>query len=255
MALETINKKDYEGKGVRNQSDVPGLTAEEMKAAVEQIVIEVAIPKINEIILYLLESGATKEDLQNLLVEAGSVTSVFGRAGAVKPEENDYTAEMVHAAKERHAENHKTGGADALSASDIGAAEKLHAHGNISGEGKIGNTNGKVIMTGLGGVLEAKEKADCGFILPPATKDIVGEFTAEDNVVYFGHNIMNFIFSCDAEKTASCHGWVVFDAPGIISLSGFDFIDDPDDIASAEEGSRWEFDLAYGCLIIRKRSE
>ena len=99
MELFKITEGDLFGKGVLGQPEVPGLSAEEMQAAVEEIVREVAIPKINEIIEFLIEHGATQEDLQKLLLEAGSVTSVFGRAGAVKAQKGDYTAEMVGAAE------------------------------------------------------------------------------------------------------------------------------------------------------------
>ena len=47
MALKKITDADLEGKGVKGQADVPGLTAEEMQRAVEQIVREVVIPVLN----------------------------------------------------------------------------------------------------------------------------------------------------------------------------------------------------------------
>ena len=255
MAIEKIKESDLSGKGVMGQPEIPGLSASEMQAAVEQITREVVIPKINELIEYFIESGATKEDLQNLLIEAGSVTSVFGRAGAVKAQKGDYSAEMVGAAAEKHASEHGTGGSDPIALEDIGAAKSGHVHGNISTDGKIGKQNGMVVMTGLDGVLEAKGKSELGFVFEAAKENISGEFTAEDNKEYFGEEIGDFIFNCDSEKTAKCHGWVTFGVPGTIEMNGFDFIDDADEMTAATEGSRWEFDLAYGCLIIRKRSE
>ncbi len=254
MELKRIEKSDLEGMGVRNQAEVPGLSAEKMKESVEEIA-RFAIDKINEIIEYLGENGATQDDLEKLLIKAGSVSSVFGRSGSVRAQKGDYTAEMVGAAKNEHSAQHKKGGNDPISAKDIDAAEKEHSHGNISAEGKIGETNGKILMTGLDGVIEAQAKEDCGFILPPLHESISGRFTAEDNRIYFGSGITDFIMNCDEEKNASCHGWVIFGEPGNIEMNGFDFIDDPDGIAFAAEGSRWEFDLEYGCLIIRKRSE
>lgn len=53
MELNKITENDLEGKGVIGQPDVPGLSAEEMQAKVEEIVRSVAIVKINEIIDYL----------------------------------------------------------------------------------------------------------------------------------------------------------------------------------------------------------
>ena len=99
MELRKIEESDLAGKGVRGQADVPGLSAEEMQEKIEEIA-RFAIEKINEIIEYLAQNGASKEDLQNLLIKAGSVSSVFGRAGDVKPKKGDYNAEMVGAAKE-----------------------------------------------------------------------------------------------------------------------------------------------------------
>ena len=49
MAFTRIKDSDLAGKGVKDQSTVPGLSAEEMKASVEQIVREVAIPGVNRL--------------------------------------------------------------------------------------------------------------------------------------------------------------------------------------------------------------
>jgi hypothetical protein len=255
MELEKILESDLAGKGVIGQPDVPGLPPEEMQKKVEEIVREIAIPKINEIIEYIAGKVATQEDLEKLLIEAGSVTSVFGRAGAVKAMAGDYTAEMVGAAAVKHAEQHGTNGSDPIKPEKIGAAAEKHAHGNISSEGTIGDQNGKIVVTGLNGKLEAKEKSEVGFILPAVIKNITGAFTAENNVFYEGNGISDFVFNCDSEKLASCHGFLTFGTPGTISMSGFDFIDDPDGISTAKAGSRWEFDLERGCLLIAKRSE
>ena len=239
MELEVIKETDLEGKGVFGQPDVPGLSTEDMQKAVEQIVREIAIPKINEVIEYIAGKVATQEDLEKLLIESGSVTSVFGRAGAIKAKKGDYSAEMVGAAEEIHAKQHFSGGKDPIKPEDIGAAKNVHIHGNITGDGKI----------------EAVAKENSGFVLPEITKEFGGNVVAEDNVVYFGDGISDFVFICDENKTARCHGWVTFGIPGTIEIDeSFYFVDDPDEIKTAEEGSRWEFDLERGCLIIRKRS-
>lgn len=255
MELNKITDNDLEGKGVVGQPDVPGLSAKDMQKAVEQIVREIAIPKINEVIEYIAGEVATQEDLEKLILKSGSVTSVFGRAGAIRARKGDYTPEMVGAAEERHAAQHFAEGIDPINPQDIDAADRIHIHGNISNDGKIGEANGMVLMTGLSGKIEAVEKENSGFILPPAAKDFSGNVTAENAVVYFGDGISDFIFNCDEEKTASCHGWITFGTPGTVNMTGFDFIDDPEEIRTATAGSRWEFDLERGCLIIRKRSE
>ncbi len=255
MELNKITEKELLGKGVFGQPDVPGLTAAEMQKKVEEIVREIAIPKINEVIEFIVGKVATKEDLEKLLIEAGAVTTVFGRAGAVKARTGDYTAKMVGAAEEKHAAEHFLGGSDPVKAEDIGAAKTEHVHGNITEDGKIGETNGMILMTGFSGKIEAVSKENTGFILPPKEKGITGSFTAEDQIIYYGDGVSDFIFSCDSNKTARCHGWITFGAPGTIEMIGFDYIEDPEEIKTAEAGSRWEFDLERGCLIIRKRSE
>ena len=47
MAVEIITEADLKGKGVMGQPDVPGLSAAEMQAKVEEIVRSVVIPKVN----------------------------------------------------------------------------------------------------------------------------------------------------------------------------------------------------------------
>ena len=68
MELEKILEKDLAGKGVLGQPEVPGLSALDMQKAVEQIVREIAIPKINEVIEYIAGKVATQEDLEKLLI-------------------------------------------------------------------------------------------------------------------------------------------------------------------------------------------
>ena len=255
MDINKITEEEIRQNSVVGMAEVPGLPAQEMQYRIEQLVREIAIPKINEVIEYIAGKVATQEDLEKLLIDSGSVTSVFGRAGAVVAKSGDYTPEMVGAAAKSHAKEHSSEGKDPIKPENIGAAEKEHVHGNITEDGKIGNANGMVLMTGLGGKIEAKAKADSGFVLPAEVVPVTGEFTAENNKIYFGNDISDFIFNCDSAKIANCRGFVTFGTPGRIELKGFDFVDDSDDIKTAAAGSRWEFDLSYGCLIIRKRSE
>ena len=70
----------------------------------------------------------TKKYADNIAAQAGAVTSVFGRAGAVAAQSGDYTAEQVGAAPAAHASQHTTGGSDPLTASDVGAAPSSHTH-------------------------------------------------------------------------------------------------------------------------------
>ena len=244
MELNKITERDLEGKGVLGQPEIPGLSANEMQEKVEEIVRSVAIAKINEIIDYLKEHGATKNDLEEIVVAAGAVTSVFGRRGAVLPQEGDYTPEMIGAAKEKHSEEHFFGGKDPIDPEKIGAAKEEHNHGNI------GNTNGKIVVTGIGGVLEAKDKNEIGFVTNPvlvATSGAVS-VTVENNreYEYTGVSALNLV-GADAE----CHGTVVFgnNAPAI-SVTGFK-ANGGDDISKAAANETWEFSC-YKKMIIWK---
>ena len=160
MAFEKITEEDLEGKGVTGQPDIPGLSASEMQEKMEEIVRSVVIPAINNMIDEIVTTLATKEELARIVIQAGAVTSVFGRAGNVTAEAGDYTAAQVGAAPAQHKNQHKTNGSDPLSASDIGAAPAAHTHGNITKDGYIGDVNGKLLMTGLNGLITALTKAE-----------------------------------------------------------------------------------------------
>lgn len=54
-----------------------------------------------------------------------------------------------------HKGSHSTGGSDALSPTDIGAAAASHAHGNVTSDGKVGSTSGVPLITGAAGVIQA----------------------------------------------------------------------------------------------------
>ncbi|MBR2639424.1 MAG: hypothetical protein IKL18_06240 [Oscillospiraceae bacterium] len=248
MALEKILESDLAGKGVLGQPDVPGLSAEKMQEKVEEIVRSVAIVKINEIIEYLLENGATKTDLEDIVLAAGAVTSVHGRRGNVVSETGDYTPEQVGAAPEKHAEQHNLGGSDPLDLSAAGISGVDHVHGNIDSEGKIGSQNGKILMTGIGGTIEAKEKEESGLVPKPilvATSGTVS-MTVEDNREYEYTGVTNLVM---VGAEVKCHGFVNFgsSAPSI-SVTGF-AKSGGDDVAGAKALEIWEFSCDNGYII------
>ena len=219
-----------------------------MQAKIEEIVRSVAIVKINEIIEYLVEHGATKEDLEDVVVAAGAVTSVYGRRGNVVSQKGDYTAEQVGAAPEKHATQHLTGGSDPIDFAAAGLAKANHVHGNITNDGKVGTQNGKILMTGIGGVVEAKNKEDVGLMIPPVLVATSGNIsmTVEDNreYEYTGVTSLNIVGA-----KVSCHGFVTFgsSAPSI-SVTGFTK-SAGDDIASAKANEVWEFSCDNGFVI------
>lgn len=251
MELNIITESDLSGKGVIGQPDVPGLTALEMQEKVEEIVRSVAIAKINEIIEYLKENGATREDLEDIVINAGAVTSVHGRRGNVVAQKGDYTAEMVGAAEKSHGASHLSGGSDPITASGIGAAEKTHTHGNITNDGKIGTVNGKILMTGIGGVIETAEKESLGFVEKPETKGTSGAVTVtlEDNVEYEYTGVTSLRMT---GANVSCHGMVTFgsNAPSV-SLYGFESIGGDDIVSDKAPGETWEFSC-FGNRILWK---
>lgn len=248
MTLEKILESDLSGKGVIGQPDVPGLSAKEMQEKVEEIVRSVAIVKINEIIEYLIENGATKDDLEDVVVAAGAVTSVHGRRGAVIAESGDYTPEQVGAAPAKHAFQHSIGGSDPIDLAAAGISGTDHFHGNIDSEGKIGSQNGKILMTGIGGTIEAKNKDESGLVTKPilvATSGTVS-MTVEDNREYEYTGVTDFVMVGD---TVSCHGFVTFgsSAPSV-SVTGF-AKSGGDDVASAKASEIWEFSCGNGYII------
>lgn len=219
-----------------------------MQAKVEEIVRKVVIPFLNDNIDVLVEEYATKGDLQNIVVNAGAVTGVFGRRGEVKAQKGDYTAEMVGAAAEKHAAQHKADGSDPLDVIAIGAAPNEHVHGNISRDGKIGNVNGKVLMTGLGGIVEAKGKGETGLVVKPAVIGSSGDvsFAVEENKEYEYTDVSNLTMT---GADVSCHGTIKFgETVGTITVTEFTGILG-DDIADASAGETWEFDVAHGKII------
>jgi hypothetical protein len=250
MELNLITERELEGKGVIGQPDVPGLSAAEMQEKVEEIVRSVAIVKINEIIEYLKEHGATKEDLEDIVVAAGAVTSVHGRRGNVIGQQGDYTAEMVGAAKEKHASEHLPGGSDPISVSALGAAAKDHTHGNITNDGRIGSVNGKILMTGYNGAIEAKDKTELGFAVDPelvATSGVIS-ITVADNKEYEYTGVTRLtMVGADAE----CHGTVVFGSSApTVSVTGFKG-QSGDDVSKAAARETWEFSC-FKKLIVWK---
>lgn len=248
MSLKKITDADLAGKGVCGQADVPGLTAAEMQAKVEEIVRSVVIPAMNQNTEKIESDYATKEELGDVVLASGAVTSVFGRAGAVAAQSGDYTADMVGAAAKNHAAQHKTGGADAIAPADIGAAKAAHTHGSITSNGAIGITKGLLVVTGTSGVLTTETKAASGLMLKPKTANLTGAVTTaladETEYKMTAVTALNLTVS-----TVSCHGFVTFAASApTVSITGFAKTAG-DDITAAKASEVWEFDCLNGYII------
>ncbi len=242
MTLKKITESDLLGKGVCGQADVPGLSAAEMQAKVEEIVRDVVIPNINENIDNFEEDFATKEELEQVVLTSGAVTSVFGRAGSVAAKAGDYSYDQVGAAAEKHAANHAAGGTDQLSPSDIGAAPEIHSHGAVSFDGKLGSAPGLVLMTGTGGAIEAKSKAASGLKAAPTKVNLSGalSFTVQDNMEYSLTGVTDLTLM---GAPVNCHGFVTFGVRGVLSIEGFT-ASGGDNITKAATGEVWEFSVA-----------
>lgn len=248
--LSIIGEADLEGKGVCGQADVPGLPAAEMQAKIEEIVREVAIAKINEIIGYINEKGVSKEELEALAIEAGAVTSVFGRAGDISAKAGDYTPEMVGAAEAKHAKQHCSGGSDPVAPEDIGAAEAEHRHGNIGSDGLMKspyNASGLVLVTSTNGYIIGKKKTECGFLPEPTKSSAEGNIELElcENFEYALENVgsLSLVFG-----EINCFGTVTFgETVGEIAVEALS--SEGDDILEAAPGETWEFSCYKGRVI------
>lgn len=256
MAVNKITDADLTGKGVQGQPDVPGLTAAEMQAKIEEIVRSVAIPKINEII----DGYVSSETLSQVVLASGSVSSVFGRAGAVAAQTGDYTAEMVGAAAKIHGARHKKDGADPLSAEDIGAVPgKKTVNGKkttyeIDGVIKAsgldvteGTTSVKSPVSGTDAVNLAYLQKNCE--AKPEEKSATGAVTvtAENNKEYKFTAVTSL--SLTVAATTDCHGFVTF-ASGTptVTIKGYTKTGG-DDVTKAAAGETWEFDCLAGYIL------
>ena len=256
MAVNKITDADLAGKGVQGQPDVPGLTAAEMQAKIEEIVRSVAIPKINEII----DKYVSSETLSQVVLASGSVSSVFGRAGAVAAQTGDYTAEMVGAAAKKHAAQHKKNGTDPLSAEDIGAVPgkktvndkktTYEIDGVIKASGldvTEGTTSVKSPVSGTDAVNLAYLQKNCE--AKPEEKRATGAvtMTAENNKEYKFTAVTSFNFT--VAETTDCHGFVKF-ASGkpTVTIKGYTKTGG-DDVTKAAARETWEFDCLAGYIL------
>lgn len=256
MAVNKITDADLAGKGVQGQPDVPGLTAAEMQAKIEEIVRSVAIPKINEII----DGYVSSETLSQVVLASGSVSSVFGRAGAVAAQTGDYTAEMVGAAAKIHGARHKKGGADPVTPEDIGA---VPGKKTVNGKKTTYEIDGVIKASGLDvseGTTSVKSPvsgtdavnlafAQRTYEAKPEEKSSTGAVTvtAENNKEYKFTAVTSL--SLTVASTTDCHGFVTF-ASGTptVTIKGYTKTGG-DDVTKAAAGETWEFDCLAGYIL------
>lgn len=255
MAVNKITDADLAGKGVQGQPDVPGLTAAEMQAKIEEIVRSVAIPKINEII----DGYVSSETLSQVVLASGSVSSVFGRAGAVAAQTGDYTAEMVGAAAKKHAAQHEKNGTDPLSAEDIGA---VPGKKTVNGDKTTYEIDGviKASVDTSGGTISVKspvsgtDAVNLAYLqknygAKPEEKSATGAVTvtAENNKEYKFTAVTSL--SLTVAATTDCHGFVKF-ASGkpTVTIKGYTKTGG-DDVTKAAAGEAWEFDCLAGYIL------
>lgn len=256
MAVKKITDADLAGKGVQGQPDVPGLTAAEMQAKIEEIVRSVAIPKINEII----DGYVASEKLDEVVLASGSVSSVFGRAGAVAAQTGDYTPEMVGAAAKIHGARHKKDGADPVTPEDIGA---VPGKKTVNGKKTTYEIDGVIKASGLdvsGGTTSVKSPvsgtdavnlafAQKTYEAKPEEKSATGAVTvtAENNKEYKFTAVTSL--SLTVASTTDCHGFVTF-AGGkpTVTVKGYSRTGG-DDVTKAAARETWEFDCLAGYIL------
>lgn len=256
MAVNKITDADLTGKGVQGQPDIPGLTAAEMQAKVEEIVRNVAIPKINEII----DGYVAAEKLDEVILASGSVSSVFGRAGAVAAQTGDYTPEQVGAAAKIHGARHKKGGADPVTPEDIGAVPGTKT---VNGKKTTYEIDGVIKASGLDvseGTTSVKSPvsgtdavnlafAQRTYEAKPEEKSSTGAVTvtAENNKEYKFTAVTSL--SLTVASTTDCHGFVTF-ASGTptVTIKGYTKTGG-DDVTKAAAGETWEFDCLAGYIL------
>ena len=92
-------------------------------------------------------------------------------------------AEAVETGQDAHAARHAADGPDPVSPGSIGAAEEVHAHGGLTGDGRLGTAEGCFAVTGTGGLLMAR--------------------TAEE-----AKNLLNITAATGVEAALTASGWV-----------------------------------------------
>jgi hypothetical protein len=101
-----------------------------------------------------------------------------------------------------HKTTHATGGTDALTASDIGAAASSHTHGNITNAGAIGSTADQFVVTTTSGVLTAVSAATARTTLsvqPTASPTFTGSIQADVSNVLLDSTGNLRVFTTDTQ--------------------------------------------------------
>ena len=150
-----------------------------------------------------------------------------------------------------HAYTHSLSGNDPIAPESIGAAEISHIHGNLTNDGKIGNTSGYVVMTGINGTIEAKSKSESGLTLAPIKVSANGEINISiaDNTDYDFTSVTSLNIS---GNNNSAHGFIKFASivPTIL-LSGFNAVSGDDIVSDAAANEKWEFSAEKGYIIFK----
>lgn len=150
-----------------------------------------------------------------------------------------------------HAITHAANGTDPVKPENIGAAEISHIHGNLTNDGKIGNTSGYLVMTGTNGTIEAKSKSESGLALEPVKVSANGEINISiaDNTDYDFTAVTSLNIS---GNNNSAHGFIKFAStvPTIL-LSGFNAVSGDDIVSDAAANEKWEFSAEKGYIIFK----
>ena len=152
-----------------------------------------------------------------------------------------------------HASTHAANGTDPVKPENIGAALSSHVHGNITNDGKLGSASGYVVMTGTGGTIEAKSKANSGLEITPNKVSASGSVSVAiaDNTEYSFTDVTSLTLT---GNTNEAHGFINFGASKpTISVTGFSATGG-DDITAAAASESWEFSSQNGLIIFKNWS-
>ena len=172
MAFDQQNVKLYIGSGAEVGGYAPNVVELTTPATVLEDLSNISVG-----------SGASDGDV--LVYDSANDEWVAQALAAASVAWGDITGKPTEFDPVAHKTSHATGGTDALSPSDIGAAAAAHSHawgditsgvpseftpashthGNISNDGKIGSTAGLVVQTGASGALSTLTAGTAGQVL------------------------------------------------------------------------------------------
>ena len=241
---------------------------------------EDGVIKTSEIVKYRIVEGAITDDShpsdptpefwQQCLTKITEAITASNNVVNTANTANQNSATALALAK-THASRHGANGEDPITPAAIGAAESnhthkknqitdfpstmppsAHSHGNIDSSGRCGNDMGKLLATGLNGVITAKTMVELG-LKPTNVTDDTGtvSITLSNNRDYKFTGVTSLSFT---KGTGECHGFVTFGtSTPVVTMN--DFVKVDGDITSAKASEVWEFSAVDGYIVWKNWSD